>query len=45
MQEKQRANDLEEESQLLQKHLKSTQAKVAEQVKRRKFDFFGRRFE
>ncbi len=32
MQEKQRANDFEEELQLLQKHLKTTQAKVAEQV-------------
>ncbi len=39
MQEKQRANDFEEELQLIQKHLKTTQSKVAEQVKRRKFDF------
>lgn len=32
MQHKQRAEDLEEELQLIQKHLKSTQTKVAEQV-------------
>ncbi len=32
MQEKQRGNDLEEELQLIQKHLKTTQSKVAEQV-------------
>ncbi len=32
MQEKQRVDDLEEELKLLQKHLKTTQAKVAEQV-------------
>jgi hypothetical protein len=39
MQEKQRANDLEEEIQLVQKHLKTTQAKVAEQVNDKK-NFF-----
>jgi hypothetical protein len=32
MQEKQRGNDFEEELQLIQKHLKTTQSKVAEQV-------------
>lgn len=33
MNEKQHANDLEEEVQLIQRHLKTTQAKVAEQVR------------
>lgn len=32
MNEKQHVNDLEEELQLIQRHLKTTQAKVAEQV-------------
>jgi hypothetical protein len=32
MQQKQRTDDLEEELQLLQKHLKSTQEQVADQV-------------
>ena len=32
IQQRQHVNDLEEELQLLQKHLKATQAKVVEQV-------------
>ena len=37
MDEKQHANDLEEEVQLIQRHLKTTQSKVAEQVKETQF--------
>ena len=32
IEQKQRADDLQEEFELLQRHLKTTQAKVAEQV-------------
>lgn len=40
MQQKQRTDDLEEELQLLQKHLKFTQTKAAEQVDDNKIFFF-----
>ncbi len=41
MHEKQRTSDLEEELQLIQKHLKTTQSKVAEQVKTKKISLFS----